>query len=264
MAKILERLVDSPEQEEESQQDFLQAEETQEPVVSSEEEEPDIPDKYKSKSAEELVRMHQEAEKLLGRQSAEVGELRKVVDNYIQTQLTHEEQAPTTQSEEIDFFAEPEKAINQAIENHPKIKEAENITNQYRQSTALAELERKHPDMKEILQDVKFAEWIQASKTRTRLFVEADQQYNHESADELFSLWKERQNIVRQTAQAETQVRKKAVKSASTGNARGSAEKASKKIYRRADIIRLLKTDPDRYASLSPEILKAYSEGRVK
>jgi|TARA_R100000479_G_scaffold170915_2_gene113959 primosomal protein N' len=263
MAKILERLIDSTEQEEEGQQDFLQAEETQEPVISSEEE-PDIPDKYKSKSAEELVRMHQEAEKLLGRQSAEVGELRKVVDNYIQTQLTHEEQAPTTQSEEIDFFAEPEKAINQAIENHPKIKEAENITNQYRQSTALSELERKHPDMKEILQDVKFAEWIQASKTRTRLFVEADQQYNHESADELFSLWKERQNIVKQTAQAETQARKQAVKSASTGNARGSAEKASKKIYRRADIIRLLKTDPERYASLSPEILKAYSEGRVK
>ena len=263
MAKILERPNDSSEQEEESQQDFLQAEEIQEPVVTPEEE-PNIPDKYKSKSAEELVRMHQEAEKLLGRQSAEVGELRKVVDTYIQTQLTEEEQAPKTQSEEIDFFAEPEKAINQAIENHPKIKEAENITNQYRQSTALATLERKHPDMKQILQDAKFAEWIKASKTRTRLFVEADQQYNHESADELFSLWKERQNIVRQTAQAETQVRKKAVKSASTGNARGSAEKASKKIYRRADIIRLLKTDPDRYASLSPEILKAYSEGRVK
>ena len=30
--------------------------------------------------------MHQEAEKLLGRQSSEVGELRKVVDDYISTQ----------------------------------------------------------------------------------------------------------------------------------------------------------------------------------
>ena len=30
--------------------------------------------------------MHQEAEKLLGRQSSEVGELRKVVDDYISSQ----------------------------------------------------------------------------------------------------------------------------------------------------------------------------------
>jgi hypothetical protein len=37
----------------------------------------DLPDKYRGKSAAELARMHQEAEKLLGRQSSEVGELRK-------------------------------------------------------------------------------------------------------------------------------------------------------------------------------------------
>ena len=49
--------------------------------------EDDIPDKYKGKSTAEIVRMHQEAEKLLGKQSGEVGELRSVVDSYIQTQL---------------------------------------------------------------------------------------------------------------------------------------------------------------------------------
>ena len=30
------------------------------------------------------------------------------------------------------------------------------------------------------------------------------------------------------------------------------------------DIIKLMKTDPDRYQSLSDEIMKAYAEGRVK
>jgi DNA polymerase II large subunit len=49
--------------------------------------EEDIPEKYKGKSTAEIVRMHQEAEKLLGRQSSEVGELRGVVDQYIKTQL---------------------------------------------------------------------------------------------------------------------------------------------------------------------------------
>ena len=36
------------------------------------------------------------------------------------------------------------------------------------------------------------------------------------------------------------------------------------KVYRRADIIKLMKTDPERYNALSDEILKAYAEGRVK
>ena len=84
------------------------------------------------------------------------------------------------------------------------------------------------------------------------------------SADELFSLWKERQNVVQQTAKVEQQARKQAVKAASTGNARGSSESAPKKVYRRADIINLMKTDPNRYAALQPEIMLAYQEGRVR
>ena len=236
----------------------------EEEQVTPEPQEPSsIPEKYQNKSAEELVQMHQEAEKLLGRQSSEVGELRKVVDNYIQTQLTPEQQAPQ-EVEEIDFFTDPDKAVDRAIQNHPKIREAEAVTNQYRQSNAMAQLKSKHPDMESILQDTKFADWIEASKVRTRLFVEADQKFDHEAADELFSLWKERQNVVQQTAQVEQQARKQSVKAASTGNPRGSGEPASKKIYRRADIINLMQKDPDRYAQLAPEILQAYAEKRVR
>ena len=89
---------------------------TQEQV--SEEPQQALPDKYQGKSTAEIVQMHQEAEKLLGRQSSEVGELRKVVDTYIQgqTQLDQGNQAQA-EVEEIDFFSEPEKAIQQQIAN---------------------------------------------------------------------------------------------------------------------------------------------------
>ena len=264
MAKIID--VERQEQEEQQQveEQLSQFEATEEEgQVTPEPQEPELPDKYQNKSVSELAQMHQEAEKLLGRQSSEVGELRKVVDSYIQTQLTPE-QAPQQQDEEIDFFTDPNEAVNRAIQNHPKIKEAEAVTNQYRQSNAMAQLKSKHPEMEAILQDTKFAEWIQASPTRTRLFVEADQQYNTDAADELFSNWKERQNIVQQTAEVEQQARKQSAKAASTGNPRGSGEKAAKKIYRRADIINLMQKDPDRYAQLAPEILQAYAEKRVR
>ena len=240
-----------------------QEEQFEQPEVTQQAED-DIPDKYRGKSVQDIVRMHQEAEKLLGKQSSEVGELRKVVDSYIQTQLSQQQAPVQSEDDDYDFFTDPDKAVSRAIENHPKIKEAEQYTQQYKKATALNQLQSKHPDMQQILQDNRFAEWIKGSKIRTQLFVQADQQYDYEAADELFSLWKERQATVKQTAQAEKAGRKEAVKAANTGNARGNPDSQSRKIYRRADIIKLMKTDPDRYQSLSDEIMKAYQEGRVK
>ena len=261
-AKIIdERLEeDNTATELEAQEEQIEALEEQ----TQETQEDELPDKYRGKSAAELARMHQEAEKLLGRQSSEVGELRKVVDSYIQTQLSQQQAPVQSEDEDYDFFTDPDKAVSKAIENHPKIKEAEQYTQQYKKATALNQLQSKHPDMQQILQDNRFAEWIKGSKIRTQLFVQADQQYDYEAADELFTLWKDRQTTVKQTAQAEKAGRQAAVKTANTGNARGNPDSQSRKIYRRADIIKLMKTDPDRYQSLSDEIMKAYAEGRVK
>ena len=236
----------------------------EEPEVQETPPEDDIPEKYQGKSTAEIVRMHQEAEKLLGRQSSEVGELRSVVDNYIQTQLDTTPQATQEPEEEIDFFSDPDKAVEKAIKNHPSIKAAEQQTQQYKQQTAQAHLQQRHPDMQEILQDGKFVDWIKGSKIRTQLFAQADTQYDYEAADELFTNWKERQQVVTQTAANEKTERKQAVKKASTGNAKGSGEAATRKIYRRSDIIKLMKDDPDRYMSLSDEIMQAYQEGRVR
>jgi hypothetical protein len=44
----------------------------------------------------------------------------------------------------------------------------------------------------------------------------------------------------------------------------GGAGETSRKVYRRADLIKLRMTDPDRYMQMSDEIMQAYSEGRVK
>ena len=264
MARIIEErteVIEDPETQETQETEELSPE-TEETTL--EQEEPEIPQKYQGKSTAEIVRMHQEAEKLLGKQSSEVGELRKVVDDYIQTQLSEQAPQQSEPEEDIDFFSDPDKAVARAIDNHPKIREAEQISTQYRQSTAMAELQKRHPDMQDILQNNKFADWIKGSKIRQQLFVQADQQYDYEAADELFTTWKERQQVVGQTAATEKTERKKAVKAASTGNVRGSGEQSAKKVYRRSDIIKLMKEDPERYMSLSNEIMAAYADGRVR
>jgi hypothetical protein len=255
-------LIDERPEDVETEEEVSQIQE--EPQVEETPQEEEIPDKYKGKSTAEIVRMHQEAEKLLGRQSSEVGELRSVVDNYIQTQLDTNTPATQEPEEDIDFFSDPDKAVERAIKNHPSIKAAEAQTQQYKQQTAQSHLQQRHPDMQEILQDGKFVEWIKGSKIRTQLFAQADTQYDYEAADELFTTWKERQQVVGQTVANEKASRKTAVKNASAGNAKGSGEAASRKVYRRSDIIKLMQTDPERYLSLSDEIMQAYQEGRVR
>ena len=259
-------LIDERKEEELEPTDQLDTQDTIEEPHEEEPQQPEVPEKYRGKSVEELVQMHQELEKFSGKQSTEVGELRKVVDDYIQTQLS--QQAPQQQQQDdeddVDFFVDPKTAVSRAIDNHPKIREAQAYTEQYKKQATLAQLQQQHPDMERVLQDPKFAEWIKGSKVRTQLFVQADQMYDYDAANELFSLWKERNQVVQQTAQAEKVARKSAVKSATTGNARGAAEGARKKVYRRADIIKLMRTDPERYQSLSDELLKAYAEGRVR
>ena len=256
------------ERQEEETTDQLDTQDTTETPEEEQPQVPELPEKYRGKSVEDLVQMHQELEKFSGKQSTEVGELRKLVDEHIQTQLVAQ-QAPEQQQQfddedDVDFFIDPKTAVQRAIDNHPKIKEAQAYTQQYKQQATLAQLKSSHPEMEQILQDPKFAEWIKGSKVRTQLFVQADREYDYDAANELFSLWKEKNQVVQQTAQAERVARKSAVKSANTGNARGTGEGSRKKVYRRADIIKLMRTDPERYQSLSDELLKAYAEGRVR
>jgi len=261
-----------PEQEQvdtiENEDDGTQPIESVEAVEAEEQpqEEPNIPEKYRGKSLEEVVQMHQEAEKALGKQGSEVGELRKVVDEFITEQSLSQapQQEADTEVDELDYFTDPQGSVNRAIDNHPSVVEAREAAAAHRRQTAMAALQSKHPDMQEILQDAGFAEWIKASNIRKQLFVRADQQYDAEAADELFSLFKERKTAARQTVAADQKARKSELRAASTGGARGSGESVSKKVYRRADLIKLMKNDPARYEALQPEIMRAYQEGRVK
>lgn len=237
-----------------------QPEEAPETTTEAPEAAPELPEKYQGKSISDIVEMHQQAEKLLGRQSSEVGELRKVVDEFVMSQSKQEEPA---QTETVDFFDDPAKAVQNAIDTHPAVREAREASANMKRSAAQAELQRKHPDMTDILGDSAFIDWVKESSFRTRLLQEADRNYDFEAADEIFSLWKDRKSLVSQTAAVEKQARSSTAKAAATGSASGSGEK-SRKVFRRADIIKLMRDDPNRYQALSNEIMQAYAEGRVK
>ena len=108
-----------------------------------------------------------------------------------------------------------------------------------------------------------FLDLIMCSKCN---LIQLAHNYDLNSAMELMGNWKER-SLITNTAKAEEQKALKRSEALRTGKAvsGGSSDStAGKKIYRRADLIRLRNSDPDRYESLQDEILQAYSDGRVK
>ena len=231
-----------------------------------------IPSKYQGKSLEEIVKMHQEAEKLIGRQAQEVGEVRKLADELIKQQLeakvnTREIEQPVAQ--EIDFFDDPAKAVNQAVENNPVLKQMQQQLVVQKQQEALSKIEKSHPDFVNVAQSEEFNEWIQGSKVRKHLY-EAANNYDVDAALELLDTYKSLKGIKAQTVQAADegvkqvgqQQRQQAMKAA--GVQTGGTGESTKPTYRYADIMKMMMYDREQYNARADEFLQAYQEGRIK
>jgi len=237
---------------------------------TTEVEEPSIPSKFANKSTEEIIDSYTNLEKELGRKAQEVGELRKLSDSFLQAEVARknnpQDNTPleTKDNDDVDFFDDPNKAVNRMIENHPKFQEFQQFQAQQAQAGAKAQLEQTHPDFTDVVQDKAFQEWVQDSPIRMQMFQAADS-YNFDAANELLSNWKDRSMIskTQEVKQAAETNRKDALKAASTESRSSSGSNAGGKTYRRADLIRLKMEDPSRYESLEDDIFAAYADGRV-
>jgi hypothetical protein len=234
------------------------------------EESPEIPSKFAGKSTQEIIDSYTNLEKELGRKAQEVGELRKLSDSFLQAEVSRNTQNPQdntpleTKDNDVDFFDDPNKAVNDMIENHPKFREFQQFQAQQAQAGAEARLKQTHPDFTEVVQDKAFQEWVQDSPIRIQMFQAADA-YNFDAANELLTNWKDRSMIsktqeVKEKAEVE---RKEALKAGTAESRTSSGSSKGGKTFRRADLIRLKMENPSRYESLQDEIYAAYAEGRV-
>jgi len=223
----------------------------------------ELPEKYRDKSLDEIVKMHQEAEKLIGKQAQEVGEVRKLADELLKQNLSSRQQQTKTEEPEVDFFENPQKAVQRTVDNHPDILAARQVTLEMKKAQIQQKLAQEHPDFGDIAKDQDFANWVKSSPVRLKLFEQADAGYDYDSANELLSTYKQLRSVkTKQSSDAGEATRKQNLKA--VGVDVGGSGESSKKVYRRADLIRLKMQDPARYEMLSDEIMQAYSEGRVK
>ena len=240
----------------------LQAKEPEPVEAEQTQQEGDVPARYQGKSIQDVIHMHREAEKALGRQGNEIGEMRKMFDEFVQTSAQDRSKPEPSSDGDVDYFVDPQAAVNRQIDSHPAFREMKGVANEMRKHQGQAALRNKHGDFDAVIRDPEFAEWVQSSPVRTRLLVQADKQYDVDAADELLSTYKQLKGMRGATAQAD---RKSAVKSASNGGSRTNPDGQRRgRIYRRADIRKLMMEDPKRYEDLQPEIMAAYAENRVR
>ena len=222
----------------------------------------DIPDKYRGKELSDIIKMHQEAEKLIGKQAQEVGEVRKLADELIKQNLSGNRQNAEVEPE-IDFFEDPKKAVQNTIDKHPDVLAARQASQEFKKMQIQQKLATEHPDFGQIAQDPEFIDWVKSSPIRLGLYAKADGEYDYDSANELLSTFKQLKGVrTKQTSDAGEATRKQNLKAAAVDT--GGTGETGKRVYRRADLIRLKMTDPQRYEALSDEIMTAYAEGRVK
>ena len=226
--------------------------------------EEELPEKFRGKSAAEIAQSYTDLERRMSDQGNELSNLRSTLDAMaLQSSTAKEpENEPIT---EADFFSDPTNTVNRAIESHPALRQAQEMAQKMAYAQGLATLQQRHPDLQDVVGSEKFKEWVQSSSARMARYQRADQMGDVEEADDLISTFKQLNKVEATTKEASKKAQKQAVKSASTGAVRGNSDvQGSRRVYRRADIRELMRTNPQRYEDLQDEIMRAYAEGRVR
>ena len=252
-------LIDNPD-ESQSELDIVESQKLDSIIEQASD---DVPEKYKGKHLSDIIKMHQEAEKLIGKQAQEVGEVRKLADELIKQNLAGKPQPIKEEEPELDFFENPQAAVRKTVDNHPDVLAARQASQEFKKMQIQQKLAQEHPDFTQIVQDADFVNWVKSSPVRIGLYAKADGEFDYDSANELLSTYKQLKGVkAKQTSDAGETQRKSNLKAASVDV--GGTGESGKRVYRRADLIRLKMQDPARYDALSDEIMSAYAEGRVK
>lgn len=244
-------------------------EEEPQAVEEEEVEEVHIPEKFKGKSIEDVIRAYEEAEKALGRKNNEVGELRKLTDEFLKQSLqlneTPSAAAEGSKIEVDDLLEDPNKALETALNSSPRLRQLEEQLIAAQRVEQQKQFEAKHPGGMEQIVSPEVQNWIAASNVRQRLFMEAHQNYDYDLAGELLEMYNREQGVKVQGAQEKQKAnRDKALKEGAVE--KGGTGQAPKKIFKRTDLMKMMMTNRDAYddPAFQAELTKAYQENRVR
>jgi hypothetical protein len=229
--------------------------------------------KYRGKSAADLIKMHEEAQALIGRQSQEVGTWRSVVAD-LSTAATR--QAPPTPAQEAalkitsdELLTDPAAAISKVVERAlgKAMKPIEERQSLDQREAELQALNRDFPGFAKIGDDPEFHNWAQSAAGR-RADAEAVAKGNTSAARRLLEAWSDRQELLKATKQTTDGGKPQGVEGAKAGVTEpgGGRSAPTGEIMDRNDIVNMIINDPDKYngAAFQVKLMQAAKEGRIR
>jgi hypothetical protein len=212
---------------------------------------PTVPEKYMGKTAEEIILMHQNLESTLGRQSNELGDLRRQNEALSQSVTAiSQKQEKEVQVEEEDWYVNPRAIVEKLV--NERVSGIEQTLNQGRATAAAEVIRGRHPDIEAVLQDTKFHDYVNGSPIRAKLLSDARASSDPETVSYLVDEYKASQ------PKANTNVRNGVGETGSS-----AAQTASSFTITRSQIVDLKSKDQKKYNLLAPKIRQAYIDGRV-
>lgn len=221
----------------------------------------DMPSKFTGKSAEDIAKSYVEQEKLIGRQGAELGQLRKTVDQLIQKEVN---KAPEVQAKPVDaddLLDRPEETIRDIVKK--ELESVRSELNQTKQQLDYNDFVRKHPDYTTVSQTPEFQEWVASSERRLQKFQNANYNMDLESADDLLTDYKELDSLRTQKATEAEQKRKASLQDAQAERGVGESGAKGKRTFKRSELRQMRMHNTAQFDAMQPEIIQAYRDGRV-
>jgi len=239
--------------------------------IQGNKEAPVVPEKYQGKSLEDVIKMHQEAEKEKSRLGNELGQARQ----QLQHRPVKEEEPKKREVKVDDLLENPEEAVSTIVNQDPVVRNVRTKVEQLEQDLNKRSFEQSYPEYQKDLADPAFAEWINGSTVRRALAVAADK-YDFTAAGELWNLWEERKQLVKDVEAKKEEQKKQdratKLKQGMLESGTGSSTE-TKKVFSREEIrnlkTRALQGDRKAQAIVSDpvwqrETLQAYVDKRTK
>lgn len=230
----------------------------------------EVPEKFRDKSLEDVIKSYVNLEKEYGNKSNEVGELRKWADTLLQAQNSPKPEPQAQTKEDIndyvgfeDFIDDPNDAVTRALQSNPTIKKLEQSLAQQQLEASRQALLKVHPDADSVVASPEFQSWMMEAPGRQAILTQAHQNMNVDVAVDMLNLYKATRQAANEEATTERGAKAKADLAKASVES-GGAPASTKKIYKRSELIELKVRDPRRYEGMREEIHRAYAEGRVK
>lgn len=205
-----------------------------------------------------LVKSYSEAEKTLSQLQNKVHQYEQALQQLImqsgqpQQPQVQEQEVPDIPDDEVITGRELKEYLNRILQTqiNPVIAQAQ-------LEQAKAQLKAQHPDYEQIVQNPDFVEFV---KTLPPQIVQTAD-YDPQVASWVLSQYKAQRVQQAQQAQKaqDTAVRREKLNQLSQPEAR---KPAGERVFRASELRRLMIENPEEYAKLQPQIIKAIREGR--